>query len=112
MWVDLGIWSSFVWEDVFDGSQGEHDQGEGGAGGVEPISPVRAIHLSRLRFVRAYRARVVWRGAVQARRVASVSGRGRPDRLRLGARNELLVTDWVVADGQLEHPVEDQTAAV
>src|SRR5674476_1456837 len=50
-------------------------------------------------------------GAVQARRLASVSGRGRPDRLRLGARNELLVTDWVVADGQLEHPVEDQTAA-
>src|SRR5450759_4061204 len=40
MWVDLGIWSSFVWEDVFDGSQGEHDQGEGGAGGVEPVGPV------------------------------------------------------------------------
>jgi hypothetical protein len=26
------------------------------------ISVIRAIHLSRLRFVRAYRARVVWRG--------------------------------------------------
>jgi hypothetical protein len=26
------------------------------------ISQLRAIHLSRLRFVRAYRARVVWRG--------------------------------------------------
>jgi hypothetical protein len=31
----LGIWSSFVWEDVVDGSEGDHDQGEGGAGGVE-----------------------------------------------------------------------------
>jgi hypothetical protein len=36
----LGIWSSFVWEDVVDGSEGDHDQGEGGAGGVEAISPV------------------------------------------------------------------------
>ena len=26
------------------------------------VTPVRAIHLSRLRFVRACRARVVWRG--------------------------------------------------
>jgi hypothetical protein len=25
-----------VWEDVVDGSEGDHDQGEGGAGGVEP----------------------------------------------------------------------------
>ncbi len=31
------------------------------AGGI-PYSVIRAIHLSRLRFVRAYRARVVWRG--------------------------------------------------
>jgi hypothetical protein len=29
-----------VWEDVFDGSEGDHDQGEGGAGGVEPVRPV------------------------------------------------------------------------
>jgi len=29
-----------VWEDVVDGSEGDHDQGEGGASGVEPISPV------------------------------------------------------------------------
>src|ERR1035438_10743076 len=35
-----GIGSSFVWEDVVDGSEGDHDQGEGGAGGVEPICPV------------------------------------------------------------------------
>src|SRR5664280_3290897 len=35
-----GIGSSFVWEDVVDGSEGDHDQGEGGAGGVEPICSV------------------------------------------------------------------------
>ena len=29
-----------MWEDVVDGSEGDHDQGAGGAGGVEPISPV------------------------------------------------------------------------
>jgi hypothetical protein len=40
MWVDLGIWASFVWEDVVDGSEGDHDQGEGGTGGVEPMGPV------------------------------------------------------------------------
>jgi hypothetical protein len=42
MWVVLGIRSSFVWEDVVDGSEGDHDQGEGegGAGGVEAVSPV------------------------------------------------------------------------
>ena len=36
----LGIWSSFVWEDVVDGSEGGHDQGEGGAGGAEAVGPV------------------------------------------------------------------------
>ena len=36
------MWSSFVWEGVVDGSEGDHDQGEGegGAGGVEPICSV------------------------------------------------------------------------
>jgi hypothetical protein len=29
-----------VWEDVVDGSEGDHDQGEGGAGGVEAVGPV------------------------------------------------------------------------
>ena len=43
MWVDFGIWSSFVWEDVVDGAEGDHDQGEGGAGGVElPIVVILA----------------------------------------------------------------------
>src|SRR5665811_372362 len=44
MWVDLGICgpTAFVWEDVVDGSEGDHDEGEGegGAGGVEAIGPV------------------------------------------------------------------------
>jgi hypothetical protein len=42
MWIDLGIWGhgSFVWEDVFDGSEGDHVQGEDGAGGVEAVGPV------------------------------------------------------------------------
>ena len=30
----------FVWEDVVDGSVGDHVQGEGDAGGVEAISTV------------------------------------------------------------------------
>ena len=29
-----------MWEDVVDGSEGDHDQGEGGAGGVEAVGPV------------------------------------------------------------------------
>src|ERR1035437_5475152 len=36
----LGSWSSFVWEDVVDGSEGDHDQGESGAGAVEAVGPV------------------------------------------------------------------------
>jgi hypothetical protein len=43
MWVvSLGIWPLFVWEDVVDGSESGHDQGDGdgGAGGVEAVGPV------------------------------------------------------------------------
>ena len=42
MWVDLGICgpTAFVWEDVVDGSEGDHDEGEGGVGGVEAVGPV------------------------------------------------------------------------
>ena len=29
-----------MWEDVVDGSEGGHDQGEGGAGGAEAVGPV------------------------------------------------------------------------
>lgn len=31
---------AFVWEDVFDGAEGEHDEGEGGFGGVESVGPI------------------------------------------------------------------------
>ncbi len=42
MWVILGIGGqlAFVGEDVFDGPEGDHDEGEGGVGGVEAVGPV------------------------------------------------------------------------
>ena len=34
-------WSvGVLWEDVVDGSEGEHDEGEGGVGGVEAVGRV------------------------------------------------------------------------
>ena len=42
MWVGLGIRGplAFVWEDVVDGPEGEHDEAEGGVGRVEAVGPV------------------------------------------------------------------------
>jgi len=42
MWVVSGICAlaAFVWQDVFDGSEGEHDEAERGVGGVEAVGAV------------------------------------------------------------------------
>ena len=42
--------------------------------------------------------------------MASVSGWGRPGRLRQGVRDDVPVAHWVVADRQLQHAKEQQTA--
>lgn len=42
MWMNSRIRGprAFVWEDVVDGSEGEHDEGERGVGRVEAVGPV------------------------------------------------------------------------
>src|SRR5664279_5238976 len=42
MWVGLGIHGccALVWQDVVDGSEGEHDQAEGCVGGVKSVGAV------------------------------------------------------------------------
>ena len=51
-----------------------------------------------------------WR-AFQARRVSACHWRGRRDLPRPLAGDDVVVAHRVVADGELEHPVEDQPAA-